>query len=57
MDFDFLNKNGMQNKSKKQKRENGFGGSIAGAILIFALITAVYLSVSPGGKVIPEIPI
>src|SRR3989344_4464330 len=60
MDFNFLNKNNAQNKGKKGKGGmggGGFGGSIAGTILIFMLITAVYLVVSDSGKVIPEIPI
>ncbi|MFA6076481.1 MAG: ATP-dependent zinc metalloprotease FtsH [Candidatus Paceibacterota bacterium] len=57
MDFNFLNKKGTQNKGKKPKREVNFGGSIAGTIFIFMLITAVYLIVSDSGKVIPEISI
>ncbi len=61
MDFNFLNKkasqNNSQNKGKKGKGVGGFGGSIAGTIVIFMLITAVYLVVSDNGKVVPEIPI
>ncbi len=57
MDFNFLNKKGLSNKSKKNSKGTGFGSSIAGTILIFALITAVYLMVSDTGKVILEIPI
>src|SRR3989338_1990909 len=57
MDFNFLNKNNMQNKNRKQKRGSGFGGSVAGTILIFMLITAAYLAISDSGKIIPEIPI
>ncbi len=60
MDFNnFLNqKSG--NRGKKGKGVmggSGFGGSIAGAILIFMLITAAYLIVSDNGKVVSEIPI
>ncbi len=57
MDFNFLNQKDPKNKSGKKKGKNGFGGSVAGTILIFMLITAVYLGVSDTGKVIPEIPI
>ena len=60
MDFNFLNKNNAQNKGKKGKGGmggGGFGGSIAGTLLIFMLITAVYLAVSDTGKVTPEISI
>ena len=47
----------MQNKDKKPKVENTFGSSVAGAIFIFMLITAVYLVVSDNAEIIPEIPI
>ncbi len=57
MDFNFLNQKKEQNKGKKLKEGNGFGGSIAGTILIFMIITAIYLVVSDSEKVIPEIPI
>ncbi|MDO8659769.1 MAG: ATP-dependent zinc metalloprotease FtsH [Candidatus Parcubacteria bacterium] len=57
MDFNFLNKNIPQNKGKKEKAGTGFGGSIAGAIMIFMLITALYLVISDTRKVVPEIPI
>lgn len=57
MDFNFLNKKNLQNKSKKDPKPTKFGGSIAGSIFIFMLITAVYLVVSDSAKVIPEIPI
>jgi len=57
MDFNFLNKKGQQSKGKRPKGEGNFGSSIAGAILIFMLITAAYLVVSGDGKITPEIPI
>ena len=57
MDFNFLSKKDLQNKGKKLKQGNNFGSSIGGAVLIFMLITAVYLVISDSGKVIPEIPI
>ena len=57
MDFNFFNQKGGQIKGKKPKNGNGFGGSIAGAILIFILITVVYLMISDSGKTVPEIPI
>ena len=57
MNFNFLKKNSLQNKDKKPKVENTFGSSVAGAIFIFMLITAVYLVVSDNAEIIPEIPI
>ena len=57
MDFNFLNKNNSQNKGKKEKTGGSFGGSIAGAIMIFMLITALYLVVSNTKKAVPGIPI
>ncbi len=57
MDFNFLNKKTGQNKGKKSPKNYGFGSSIAGAILIFMLITAVYLVVSDNTQALPEIPI
>ncbi|OGI93677.1 cell division protein FtsH [Candidatus Nomurabacteria bacterium RIFCSPLOWO2_01_FULL_40_18] len=35
----------------------GFGGSVAGTIVIFMLITATYLAISDSGVTTPEIPI
>jgi hypothetical protein len=57
MDFNFLNKKTDYNKGKKGKGEGSFSGSIAGAVIIFMLITAAYLAISKDGKVIPEIAI
>ena len=57
MDFNFLNQKNLQSKGKKGKKEGNFGGNIAGAILIFMLITAVYLAVSGDVKATPEIPV
>jgi len=57
MDFNFLNKKAGQNKGKKPKMGSSFGGSVAGAVFIFMLITAVYLVVSDDEKATPEIPI
>ncbi len=57
MDFNFLNQKDEQMKGKKGKPGPKFGGSIAGAILIFMLITAMYLVVSDTSKAIPEVPI
>ncbi|MFZ3015927.1 MAG: ATP-dependent zinc metalloprotease FtsH [Minisyncoccia bacterium] len=55
MDFNLLNKK-VPNKGKKGK-ESKFSGSIAGAILIFMLITALYLVVSDNTKEVPEISV
>lgn len=57
MDFNFLNQKNLQNKGKKLKEGANFSSSVAGAILIFMIITAVYLVVSSDGKTTPEIPI
>jgi cell division protease FtsH len=58
MDFNFLNKNEAPNKGKKGKKESKFSGSIMGAVLIFMLITALYLVISGSSqKKVPEISI
>ena len=57
MDFNFLDKKSEQNKGKKPKVGGSFSSSIAGAVVIFMLITAAYLVISGDGKVTPEIPI
>lgn len=57
MDFNFLNKKNEQSKGKKGKQEANLGGSIAGAIFIFMLITAVYLVVSDNREAVPEVPV
>ncbi len=57
MDFNFLNKKVSSNKGKKGKEGGNFWSSIAGAILIFMIITGVYLVISDSGKATPEIPI
>ena len=54
MDFNFLDQKINQNKGNKSKPSSNFSGSIAGAILIFMLITAAYLAVSENGKAKPE---
>jgi len=56
MNFNLLNQKNLNNKGKKRK-ESKFSGSIAGAILIFMIITALYLMISGNTKSIPEIPI
>ena len=54
MDFNFLNQKADQNtgqgRGKKGKSGSNFSSSIAGAILIFMLITAAYLALSENGK-------
>ena len=57
MDFNFLNQKNSQNKGKKIPKKSNFGGNIAGAIVFFMLITALYLVVSGDTKVIPEVAI
>ena len=55
MDFNFLNQKEPQNKGKKAPKKTKFGANIAGALLFFMLITALYLVVSGDGKVTPQI--
>ncbi len=50
MDFNFLNKNELPNKGKKGKKESKFSGSIMGAVLIFMVITALYLVITGSNK-------
>jgi cell division protease FtsH len=57
MDFNFLGKNNEGNKGKKKKNNGSLSGNVAGAVIIFMLITALYLVVAGDGKVTPEIPI
>ena len=57
MDFNFLNQKNSQNKGKKGQKQVKWGGSVAGAILFFMLITALYLVVSGDGKVVPQVGI
>jgi len=57
MDFNFLNKKDIKKKPGNTGQGPKFSGSIAGTILIFMLITALYLVVSGNPKSEPEIPI
>lgn len=57
MDFNFLGQKEDKNKGKKGKTEGNFGSSVAGAIMIFLLITALYLVVSDTAKDIQEVSI
>jgi len=57
MDFNFLNKNKGEGKGKKGKNGMQFGSGIAGTLVIFMLITALYLVVSDTTKETPQIPI
>lgn len=60
MDLNFVNQKMPQRggeKSKKKREGGGFSGNIAGTILIFMIITALYLVVSGDGKTTPGVPI
>jgi len=57
MDFNFLDKKDMKKKVEKGMKGPKFSGSILGAILIFMVITALYLMISGLPKKSPEIPI
>ncbi|MFH1366122.1 MAG: ATP-dependent zinc metalloprotease FtsH [Patescibacteria group bacterium] len=57
MDFNFLKQKEPQNKGKKTPPKTKFGANIAGALLFFMFITALYLIVSGDGKVTPKVSI
>ena len=57
MDFNLFNKKEPQGKGKKAPKKTEFGANIAGAIIFFMLITALYLVVSEDTKAIPEVAI
>ena len=57
MDINFLNQKNTQNKGKKKDKQGKWGGSIAGAIIFFFLVTGLYILVSQDAKEIPEIAI
>ena len=57
MDFNFLNQKITPEKGKKGNKGANFSSSIAGAIFIFMIITALYLVVSGDVKPVPEISI
>ena len=57
MDFNFLGQNSEPNKMKKGNSRSKFSGNIAGALLIFMLITGLYLVVSDTAKEMPEVAI
>ena len=57
MDFNFLNQKESQGKGKKAPKKTKFGVNIAGALIFFMLITALYLVVSGDGKVTPQVSI
>src|SRR5258708_12309559 len=55
MDFNFLSKKDEGNKGKKRKEGSKFSGSIAMAIFIFMIITALYLIISDTSNKEPEV--
>lgn len=57
MDFNFLDKNNEGNKGKKNKKDTKFASSIMSALLIFMLITAVYILLSDVSKKEPDVAI
>lgn len=57
MEINFPNQKDLKNKMQKGKRNPRFLSNLAGALLVFMLITALYLAVSGDKKDIPEIPI
>ncbi|MDR3519654.1 MAG: ATP-dependent zinc metalloprotease FtsH [Candidatus Pacebacteria bacterium] len=57
MDFNFLNQKDPQDKGKKKKKNTKWGGSLAGAVFFFMLMTALYLVVTGSGKATPQVSI
>lgn len=57
MDFNFLNKDNKEGGSKKRRKNTSMSGQIAGAIMIFMIITALYLVVSGDTQSKVEIPV
>ncbi|MFA6258026.1 MAG: ATP-dependent zinc metalloprotease FtsH [Candidatus Paceibacterota bacterium] len=57
MDLNFLNKKEPKNNGKKIPKKTNFGGNIAGALVFFMLITALYLAVSGDTQAIPKVSI
>ncbi len=58
MDFNLRNSQEPKMKGKKPpERGPGFAGSIASVILIFMIITAIYLLISDASQPVPAIPI
>lgn len=57
MSLNFLNQEEGDKKKPAKKDGPKFGGSISGAILIFIVITALYLALSGGTKTIESIPV
>ncbi len=57
MDFNFLNQKNLQNKGRKGEKPAKWSGSLAGAVLFFMLITALYLAVSGDTQMVPEVAI
>ena len=56
MNFNSFNQKDEKKKNPKGKKGPGFSGSIAGALLIFMLITALYLAITGNpAKTIPEV--
>ncbi|HNW71521.1 MAG TPA: ATP-dependent zinc metalloprotease FtsH [Candidatus Paceibacterota bacterium] len=57
MDFNVLNTKDAKNKGKKGKKGPSFTSSIATALLVFMLITSLYLVITENKKDIPQISI
>jgi cell division protease FtsH len=57
MEFNFLNQNEGNGKGKRRTKPMKWGGNIAGALIFFMLLTALYLVIADTGKNKVEIPI
>ncbi len=57
MEFNLKNKKDRKGKGKNDKKGTGFSGSIAGAVLVFMILTALYLAISGTPKNVPQVSI
>src|SRR5690348_8651183 len=57
MDFNFLGQNKEPDKKKKGNGGSKFSSSILGALLVFMLITGLYLVISDASKSVPQVAI
>ncbi len=57
MDFNLMQKNKEGNKGKKNNKNSNFSSSLAGAVFIFMILTALYLVISDTSKATPQVSI
>ena len=57
MDFNLTPKNKEPGRGNKRNRNSDFSSSLAGAVFIFMILTALYLLISDTSKTEPEVAI